>query len=306
MKSEQDMNKFDERIDNYEKARWRFNDNEYDWWMYKNLAQNPYLDDKNARKIFDDVKKISDGSERTHVMQELLSQSHISEELFDEMFEYRREIKFVTLWNRFYVGASKNTAHIGKVSKYLHKYVKKLINGDRYLVFAGLVENPSLPLDQVDKLISFLEKEIQDTGMLRHGDRPYEIFPIFSGLLVRNDLGNERTERVLTILFDYLDISNNSESKHGNVYGNMYRTLDLSKFKMDDELFTYFTRRARVSVYKCYLLAQLLSNVYLTERQFNEINNMLHWTYFESGVPLTEQSSINRILYFWISNKYFK
>lgn len=306
MKSEQDMNKFDEHFDNYEKARWRFNDFEYDWDLYKNLAQNPYLDDERTRKIFDDVKKIPDEMERAIVMQELLSQSHISEELFDEMFEYRREIKFVTLWNRFYVGASKNTTHIGKVSKYLHKYVKKLLNGDRYLVFAGMAQNQSLPLEQVDKLISFLEKETQETGMLRYGNMPREMFHVFTGLLVRKDLGNERTKKILTIFFDYLDKHNDSEREHGTVHQWMYRTLNLSEFRMDDEIFTFFTRRARVNVHKYYLLAQLLSNVNLTERQFDEINKILYWTYFESGVPLTQQSSINRILYFWISNKYFK
>ena len=175
--------------------------------LYKGLAQNPYLDDERTIKIFNDVKKIPDEMERAIVMQELLSQSHISGELFDEMFEYRKEIKFVTLWNRFYVGATNNTAHVGRVFKFLHNYVKKLISpaSERYLVFSGMARNSSISLDQIDKLIVILEKQMRENELLEYGLMNLEMFQVFSGLLARKGLGNERIEKILTIFFDYLD-----------------------------------------------------------------------------------------------------
>jgi len=312
MESEQDMDKFDEYADMYDSVRFRFVDCEYDWMLYKNLAQNPHLDDKRTRKIFNDVKKIPDEQERAIVMQELLSQSHISGELFDEMFEYRKEIKFVTLWNRFYVGAANNTAHVGRVFKFLHNYVKKLISptSERYLVFSGMARNPSISLDQIDKLIVILEKQMRENELLEYGLMAPEMFQVFSGLIARKGLGNERIEKILTIFFDYLDKHNNSQGRHESVHDWMSRKLNLSEFEMDDEMFSFYMRRACENVHKYYLLAQLLPNANLTERQFNEVVKVLDRAYFKKGtfvdigISSSHRYAEKCLLYFWVSNKY--
>ncbi len=311
MKSEQDMGNFDEYADMYDNARFRYGDSDCEWLLYMNLAKNPHLDDKRTSKIFNEVKKIPDELERAIVMQELLSQSHISGELFDEMFAYRKEIKFVTLWNKFYIGAANNTTHVGRVSKFLHKYVKNLISAasERYLVFSGMARNPSVPLDQIDKLIAILEKQVRENFFLKNGLMAREMFQVFSGLLARKGLGHERIEKILTIFFDYLDTHNNSQRRHEDVHQWMSRRLNLSEFEMDDELFSFYIRRARENVHKYFLLAQILPNVNLTERQFGEVVRMLDRAYFKKdtfvGIGTSSYRYAERcLLYFWVSNKY--
>lgn len=318
MESEQDMDKFDKCADMYDAHRFRFGDGDNEWLLYKHLASNPYLDDERTKHIFNDIKKMPDELERAIGMQELLSQSHISGELFDEMFEYRKEIKFVTLWNKFYIGAANNTTHVDRVFKFLHNYVKKLISAvsERYLVFSAMSRNPSISLDQIDKLILIMEKQMLENELLKHGLMASEMFHVFSSLLERKGLGNERIEKILTIFFDYLDKHNNSQREHQVVHNWMSRKLDLSEFEMDDEIFSFYVQRASKNVHRYFLLAQLLPNVNLTEKQFNEIVKVLDRAYFKKGAFVDMCTSVEKgisyshryaekcLLYFWVSNKY--
>jgi hypothetical protein len=309
--SEQDMSKFDEYADMYDKARFRYGDSDNKWMLYSKLARNPHLDDIRTNMIFNNVRKIPDELERAIVMQELLSQSHISGELFDEMFEYRKEIKFVTLWNKFYIGAANNTTHIERVFKFLQNYVKTFSPAsERHLVFSGMARNPSVSLEQTDKLISILEKQTLTNAILKGGLMAPEMFQACSGLLSRQGLGNDRIKKILTIFFDYLDEHNNSERGHEGVHDWMSRKFDLSRFEMDDEIFSFYIRRACKNVHKHFLLAQLLPNVHLTGRQFREIVKVLDHAYLKKGTfEGTGTSSSQRyaekcLLYFWVSNKY--
>jgi len=312
MELQQDMEKFDEYADLYDLYRFRFGDSDSEWMLYKHLASNPYLDDERTKKIFNGIKKMPDELERAIGMQELLSQSHISGELFDEMFEYRREIKYVTLWNKFYIGAANNTTHIDRVFKFLHNYVKKLISpvSERYLVFSAMSRNPSISLDQIDKLIVILEKQMCENTLLKNGVMAPQMFQVFSSLLERKGLGNERIEKILTIFFDYLDKHNNTQREHQVVHDWMSRKLGLSAFEMDDEIFSFYVRRALKNVHKYFLLAQLLPNVNLTEKQFNEIIKVLDRPYFkegtfvEIGISFPNRYAERCLLYFWVSNKY--
>ena len=58
----------------------------------------------------------------------------------------------------------------------------------------------------------------------------------------------------------------------------------MSEFEMDDEMFSFYMRRACKNVHKYYLLAQLLPNANLTERQFNEVVKVLDRAYFKKGL----------------------
>ena len=311
VKSVRDMGKFDEFADMYDKARFRFGDSENEWMLYAKLAQNPYLDDMRTNLIFNNIKKIPDELERAIVMQELLSQSHISRELFDEMFKYRKEIKFLTLWNKFYIGAANNSTHVESVLKFLQNYVKTFSPAnERYLVFSGLARNPSMSFDQIDKLISILEKQMRENAILKSGLMAPEMFQVFSGLLAGKGLGNDRIKKILTIFFNYLDEHNNSERGHEGVHDWMSRKFNLSEFEMDDEIFSFYMRRACKNVHKHFLLAQLLPNVNLTERQFNDIVKVLDRAYFKKetfegiGISSSHRYAEKCLLYFWVSNKH--
>ena len=205
-----------------------------------------------------------------------------------------------------------NTAHVGRLFKFLHNYVKKLISpaSERYLVFSGMARNSSISLDQIDKLIVILEKRMRENELLKYGLMAPEMFQVFSGLLARKGLGNERIEKILTIFFVYLDKHNNSQGRHESVHNWMSRKLNLSEFEMDDEMFSFYMRRACENVHKYYLLAQLLPIENLTERQFNEVVKVLDQAYFKKGtfvdigISSSHRYAEKCLLYFWVSNKY--
>lgn len=313
MEMEKDMNKFDVLAQAFDNNRIIFGDGNNDWLLYSHLAANPHLDTARVSKCFNEIKKIPAEDERALAIKKLITQSNISGELFDEIFEYRRQIKYVTLWNHFYIGAAQNTAHIDRIFKFLRKYVKKLISagGDRDKVFCSLISNPSLTDKQVDELINILKYEVLENTFLKHGSMYERMFEVFSSTLNRKGLGNERNKKILSIYFHYMT-SVEKRIVTNDALNWFNWKFDISDMEMDDQIFDMIIENIMKSNIFISFSSHLLRNKNLTQKQYDNIAGFLDTLFFRNGtfnyseIPVSIYYSPAYCLFNWASCKYVK
>lgn len=308
---EKDMDKYDDYTALYEKYRIIWDGETDPWSLYEQLSSNPYIDDKRIRIIFNAVKKFKEEDNKVRVLKKLISRPKISEKLFGEILEYRRKIKFVTLWNNMYAGAAENPTHIGGMFRFFYNYLKTPISfaSDRYMVFCFLFSNPSLADEQTDKLIDLLQKHTAE-NKISIGNS-VQMFDIFASIFKRKNFGGYMAQTVLTIFFNYTDQFNSGSAGFiDDAITWLNRKFDLSSMNMGEKTYNLFIKRASGNVFKFSLLSQLLLNKDLTKKQYEEIAVLLESAYFrENKLQLpkilgSHETDIAYILYNWASCKY--
>lgn len=290
--NEVNMQSYDEYVQLYSFRMKQIN-KDIDHRFYQYLSRNRELDETRIVNLYN-ISKNYDEDFRTSILMNLLQCKNISEELFIEILDSRKELKNRQLINELYAGAAKNPTHINQIFTILFKYLKAAGKNpvqSKDLVFRFIVSNPSLSRDQVDRIISLLEKWVMGGKVPINNSGFRQLSTLIWRLFEREDLKKDQIKRIFSFYFQYLDTFANYYNKFTKVqkeifYSQIY--LKVPKLYLDDDIFDMVLHRTSGNVFQHQVLMWFLDNENVTRKQYEIIFSIIEPMYFKGDTFIDE------------------
>lgn len=285
--NEVNMQSYDEYVQLYYLRKEQINE-DINYIFYSHLARNRELDETRIVNLYN-ISKNYDEYFRTSILMNLLQCKNIDEELFIEILDSRKELKNRRLINELYAGAAKNPTHINKIFPILFKYLKSAGKNpveSKDLVFRFIISNPSLSRDQVDKIISLLEKWVMGgkVPVYNFGFGFSQLSTLIWRLFEREDLKKDQVKRIFSFYFQYLDTfakyyNKFTKGQKENFSKQIY--LKVPKLYLDDDIFDLVLHKTSGNVFQHQVLMWFLDNENLTQKQYEIILGIIEPMYFK-------------------------
>lgn len=258
---------------------------------YRNITQNRYLDTSRIKKYYDNIKNLHEDF-RVYILANLLECSQISEEFYDKIIQYRKEIKTKEHVNDLFKGAVRNTTHMSSWFEYFYKYLKKELKprSKKYLVFSGLVSNPSLKEEQLERMIELLINQDLKASSVLYGQIHHIVMEFFK----RDDLNKDQIKRLLTYYLDYFNLFESRcyelfPAKYHEYYYDMtlLSAKDMpeatSELGVDDDFFNLILDKVANNRFRLLVLSSLFENKKLSLEQYQHLVKIMGPVYFPNN-----------------------